>query len=477
MNKATMASILAVSAFTCAPGLLPNHHAAFAQLPGIAAAGQCQMEAQEGADYAAAMDKLEGKPADQAPALEGYLVKYPKSCVKDYVLLKIMIDYYTANDQAKTITAADNVLASNPSNLQAIALEVALRSAVSQAATAPADKQAALDAAADWAQKGLAITTPPAGTTPDQFKQMRAQLVPTFYTTIGSDKLAKGDFAGAISTYKTELSAVPLADTQKVGAPLQDTFFLGQAYYSSKPPDYLNCAFYTTRAAAYAPAPYNAQFQPLADYCYHRYHGAKDGYDKLVAMAKASLNPPADIATTITPAPTDADQANNLMKTTTDDQIPSLAVSDREYVLQYASDENKARLWNAFKGKEVAIPDGVVISSSTTVVTVAVDPGNVQSKTADFTFNMKPLTPPEEPKAKTPVALAAYKKAKAAYDKEVADYATATAVGKTVTLSGTWSSYTSSPIMITLDGGEVVPPKTAPKPAAKPAPAARKPHP
>ena len=232
------------------------------------------------------------------------------------------------------------------------------------------------------------------------------------------------------------------------------------------PPDFLTCAYYTTRAAALAPDQFKGQLQPTATYCYKKYHGSADGYDALVAMAKASLTPPADLSSKVTPAPTDADQANALMKSTPDDQIPALAVSDREYVLQYASDENKAKIWNVFKGKQVAIPGCLVIESSPTVLKVAVSDDAIQNKKADFTFNMKPMTAPE-PKGKTPAALAAYKKEKAAYDEEMA----AIAVGKTVELSGTWSSYTPSPIMIIMDDGEVV----LPKPAAKAAPVRRHP--
>jgi len=237
------------------------------------------------------------------------------------------------------------------------------------------------------------------------------------------------------------------------------------------PPDYTSCAFYATRAATLAPAQFQGQLQPTANYCYKKQHGAMDGYDAVVAAAKASPNPPAGFA--IAPAPTDKDIADGLMKTTADADIPKLATGDKEFVLANASPENAAKVWDSIKGKSVEIPGALVIESSPTVLKVAVSDDAVQGKKADFTFNLKPLEAPEEPKTKTPVALAAYKKAKAAYDKQVADDADATAVGKTVTLDGTYDSYTPSPIMIIMNDAAVVLPKAAP--AAK-APVHAAPH-
>ena len=174
------------------------------------------------------------------------------------------------------------------------------------------------------------------------------------------------------------------------------------------------------------------------------------------------------------PAPTDKDQADAIMKTTADADIPKLATGDKEYILQYASPEYAAKVWDAVKGKTVQFPGALVIASTPTSVQVAVSDGAVQDKKADYTFNIKPLEAPAEPKAKTPAALAAYKKEKAAYDKAAADVTAATAVGSKVTLNGTYESYTPNPIMIIMSDGEVVLPKAAP--AAKPSAAKRPAH-
>jgi hypothetical protein len=417
------------------------------------------MDQAEQADYDNAMNK-QTTPATQAPALEAYLVKYPKSQVKNFVLLKIMIDYSQV-DPVKAIAAADNVLQVMPDNLQAYVIEVAYRKDAAEKQTDASAKQTGLDAAASFAQKGLTALqgTKPADTSDADWAAVKAFATPTFYSAIGEDALNKKDGAAAVTAYTAELAAMK---PEQLAAPagLQETFYLGQGYFSQTPPDYANCAFYTTRAAALAPDQFKPQLQPFANYCYKKRHGNMDGYDKLVAAAKASATAPADLETLIPPAPTDKDIADNLMKTTADADIPKLATGDKEFVLANASPENAAKVWDSIKGKSVEIPGALVIESSATVIKVAVSDDAVQSKKADFTFNIKPL---EEPKTAV---------AKKAYDKEVADIAAATAVGKTVTLSGTYDSYTPSPIMIIMSDGAVVLPKATP---AKAAPAHRAP--
>ena len=70
-----------------------------------------------------------------------------------------------------------------------------------------------------------------------------------------------------------------------------------------------------------------------------------------------------------------------------------------------------------------------MIAATADQVQVAVSDDAVQSKTADFTFNMK------EPLKTVPN------------------------VGDKVTLDGTYASYTQSPLMITMSDGSVVVPK------------------
>ncbi len=435
MKKATIASLLAVPAMLI-PGALSFNGIAFAQ---AAAGGGVQMDPAEFADYDNAANKLASDPKAQAPALEAYLTKYPKSAVKADVQQRLMIDYYQF-DHTKAIDAADKVLQTSPNNLQALTIEVAFRTEAAQAFTDPAAKQSALDAAADYAKKGLNATKPD-GTSDADFTKLKSSVTPTFYSTIGSDDLAKKDSSGAEEAFKSELAAVPPAATTAVGTPLQDTYYLGVAYYSAQPPDYVNCTFYTTRAASYAPDTYKAQFQPLANYCYKKYHGGMDGYDAVVTVAKANLTPPSDFK--IVPAPTNEDI---IKKTFADTPDPAtLALPDKEFIIQNGTSDDADKVFNAIKGKSVQIPGAVVTAATADQLQVAVSDDAVQAnpKVADFTFNMK-----------TPLK-------------------TVPAVGDKVDLTGTYASYTQKPLMITMSDGDIIPAKKA-VPVKKPA--ARRPR-
>ena len=427
MNKAVVASFLAVSATLFAPGTVS--HWGVAQAQAAAASGQVQMDPAEFAVYDNALNK-QTTPQTQAPALEDYLTKYPNSAVKADTLQRIMVDY-SSFDLAKSVTAADKVLQLDPNNVRAYLIEVYAKRTAAEAlpATDTAGRQSGLDDAATYATKGLAATQPK-GMADSDWAALKAATTPTFESVIGTAALNKKDSATAITAFKAELAATPVAAQTVPGTALQDTYYLGQAYYTSTPPDLVNCTFYATRAYSYAPANFQAQM-PLASYCYKKYHGGADGYDAVVAAAKASPNPPAGF--TIVPAPSPADIVANLVKTTPD--LAALALSDKEYILTNGKPEDAEKVFDTIKGKEVEIPGALVIKATADQLQVAVSDDAVQSKTADFTFNMKTAL------TKVPE------------------------VGTKVTLVGTYASYNQSPVMIVMsDGSEAN--KTVKKPAA-----------
>jgi hypothetical protein len=409
-------------------------------------------------------------PQAKAAAIEAYLAAFPKSACPDsreYTLEQLTIAYAGTNDSAKTIAAADRVLQLNPNNLRALFFETFFRKDAAGAITDPAAQISAVDVAAGYAQRGL--TAPkPASMSDADFKTLQGATFPTFYSVIGFDAFLKKDSAAGIDAYKKELASVPVAQTQAVGTPLQDTFILGETYWQSTPPDYLNCAFYAARAAAYAPEPFKSQWTKIAKYCYKAYHGADDGYDAVVTVATANLNPPDGFQASVKPAPTPAEIIAGVIASTP--KLDALAPDDREYIIQNGTPDQVAKVWDAIKGKSVTYPGGLVIASTPTQVQVAIGTDPVSSKTADFTFN---LTPPEEipePKAgATPAQKAAYTKAVAAAKKDADAIAAATAVGQTVTLQGTFDSYTPKPIMFTMSDASVVLPTPAKTPVKSPA--------
>jgi hypothetical protein len=435
------------------------------------------MAAAEYAVYNNAMTQTD--PKAKAAALEQYLTQFPQSAVKEDTLERLMALYGAPpiNDAAKTLDTADRLLQVDPNNLRGLVIETAVRKGQADAVTDATAKQAGYDSAASFAQKGLAATKGKCTSDAD-FNGLKTNYYPIFYSAIGYAAFNKKDTATAIDAYKKELAFVPLDATKAVGQPLQDTFYLGEAYRFATPPDYLNCTFYETRAVAYAPDNYKAIMSPTAKYCYHQYHGRNDdGYDAVVAAATANLFPPDGFAASVKAAPTPADIVNTVIASTTD--LTGLAMGDKEFILANGNPDQAAKMWDLLKGKSVELPGVLVIASTPTQVQVAVTDDAVQSSTADFTFNLTPPDPlPDAPVAPaasaTPAAKAAYKTKLAAYNKKVDaakkladDIATATQPKKTVTLDGTYDSYTPNPIMITMKDGVVVLPKATP---AKPAP-------
>ncbi|WP_260738324.1 hypothetical protein [Tunturiibacter lichenicola] len=426
MKKVVVASLLAVASMACGAGTVVAQTqvnlGSNAQTP---AGGDVQLSP---AEYKAYNDAIsQSTPQTKAPALEQYLTAYPQSTLKASVLEQLMLAY-SAFDPAKTLDAADRLLQVDPNNLRALTFEVYFRDQAADQATDPTAKQAALDKAADFAQKGLAVTTKPTAMSNDDFNKLKSTATPVFDRAIAEAALNKKDATTAVKDFKDELHSVPAAQTQVPGPMLQDTYTLGQAYYQMTPPDYVNCTWYASRAAAFAPEPYKSQMLPLAKFCYKKYHGADDGYDAVTAAVQTNLDPPADFK--IKPAPSPADIVAQVISSTPD--LATLAISDKEFILTNGKPEDAAKVWDTIKGKSVQFPDTLVIAVTDTALQVAVSDDAVQSKTADFTFQLAaPLkTPP--------------------------------AVGAKATVSGTYASFTPSPIMITMSDGALVEPKKTP---------------
>ena len=301
MKKVVVASLLAVASMASVSGLLVAQTQVNLGSNAQATSGGVQMSPGEYKAYNDAISQT--TPQTKAPALEQYLTAYPQSSVKASVLEQLMLAY-AGFDPAKTLDAADRLLQVDPNNLRALTFEVYFRKQQAEQTTDATAKQAALDKAAEYAQKGLAVTKP-ADMADADFAKVKDAATPVFDSALGEAALNKKDTGTAIKDYTAELTSVPVAQTQTPGPLLQDTFILGQAYYQSTPPDYVNCTWYATRAAVFAPEPYKSQMLPLAKFCYKKYHGGDDGYDAVTAAVQTNLVPPADFK--IKPAPSPAD--------------------------------------------------------------------------------------------------------------------------------------------------------------------------
>jgi hypothetical protein len=415
MKKVVLASLLAVA------GAAPFASLAYAQQP---AAGGIQMSQDEYAAYNKA--NSESTAAAKAADFEAYLKAYPNSAVKVDVLNQILFADSQTGDQAATQNAADRLLAVDPNNLRALTFEVYYGRLNADKLTDPAAKQAALEKVAGFAQRGLDATKPKDMADAD-FAKTKAAADPIFLSAIADADLAKKDNADAITTLKKEIDG-DQDNTTKPSQTLQDVYVLAQAYYSSTPPDYLNCAWYATRAAAFAPAAYKTTIEPLANYCYKKYHGSLDGYAAMQTAVQTNLDPPAGF--TVTPAPKPEDLVAQLVASTPD--LATLALGDKETALQYGKPADAQKVFDSVKGKQVEFPNVTVVTATESQLVLEVSDDAVASKTPDFTVNLKePLKTIPQP-------------------------------GDKITVDGTYDSYTASPLMITMSEGSVVTKKAAP---------------
>src|ERR1700679_1212419 len=158
MKKVVVASLLAVT------GMVSVARVAVAQTQvnlgsnAQSTSGGVQMSP---AEYKAYNDAIStADPKARAVALEAYLTAYPQSAVKADVLQQLMAIYSSVPDSAKTLDASDRLLQVDPNNLRALLLEVYFRRTQAEQMTDASAKQAGLDKAADYAQKGLAATKP-----------------------------------------------------------------------------------------------------------------------------------------------------------------------------------------------------------------------------------------------------------------------------------------------------------------------------
>src|ERR1019366_4757081 len=117
------------------------------------------------AEYAVYNNAMtQADPKAKAAGLEQYLTQFPQTSVKEAVLETLMALYSNApiGDAVKTLDTADRLLQVNPSNVKALYVETLLRKSQADAITDAAAKQATLDSAASYAQKGL-VAPKPAG--------------------------------------------------------------------------------------------------------------------------------------------------------------------------------------------------------------------------------------------------------------------------------------------------------------------------
>jgi tetratricopeptide (TPR) repeat protein len=369
-------------------------------------------------------------PAAQISGLEAFLTQYPNSIMKVAALQTLMQDYQQTNNQPKTIDAATKLVAADPTNERAVFLLAYIDRLKTQSGDTNA-QQDLVDAKkyGQMGLDGLPKFTKPDGTSDADFQKMKNQMTGVFNAAIGLADLTAKDYDDARKFLRAAVDSNP--DSQK---DFSVVYPLALSYAGPTPadpkltPDPINAIWFTGRASVLAPNPqYQQQFEKYAKNQYVRYHGGDDGWTDVLAQIKANPAPPAGF--TIKPAPTPAEQVHAMV---TSKKPEDMNFAEWQFVFTNGSQEDQDAVWNAIKGKGVAMT-GTVISATATEFQIAGSSDDIDAKKADITLTFEDKVP-----------LRLIPKAGASLD-----------------FTGQPASYTPNPFMMTMEKGQLVKPKAA----------------
>ena len=440
MKTTVLAFVLAVTMSVAAgPPAFSQNQAAAQQPQTPAAGGAAQQSSQSGqaapeikdpAEYNAYVGAVQQKdPTAQVSALEAFLTQYPNSVMKTTALELLMQTYQQTGNQQKVVDTAKRLLTVDSCNLRALGVLTFLaRQGVASG------QSSQLSDLAQYSGKGLeclASGQKPAGISDADYAKLKQQVAPIFQGGAGFAALQNKDFAHAQENLRKVVDAQP--------NDLQNVYPLAMSYLAATPPDTLNGLFFIARAANLAQGAAKQQIQSYGEKVYKNYHGSDDGWNELLAMAATATSPPADLGTKVTKyvPPTPAEQAANVVKDKTPDQIKQLSFGEWELVLSAGTPEDQAKVWDVIKNQPLQMEGKVIEVVSPTELHIAASEDDIEANRADVTLTMSgPIPAARMPK-----------------------------VGDTFDFGGTPTSYTPTPFMMTMTNGKLL--KKAGEPAPK----------
>jgi TolA-binding protein len=397
-----------------------------------AAQPQQKKEIKDPAEYNAYVGAVQQKdPNAKISGLEAFLTQYPNSVMKEDALELLMGAYRQTNNAAKMADTEQRLLQVNPNNLRALAL---LTYDERAAASAGQNPQQNLTEAARYGARGLEAlkTAPkPEGMSDADFDKQKKQMSVIFNGAAGIAALQNKDYAHAQQALRAAVEGDP--------SDIQNVYPLGLAYLTATPPDYVNGLFFIARAANLAAgSPGQAQILAYGKSQYTKYHGSDQGWTDVLAAAKANPLPAADFNISKYVPPTPAEQAADLVKNKTANDIKQMTFADWELVLSAGKPEDQDKVWSVIKGIPLQM-EGVVIAATSTEVQIAESQDDIDAKRADIIVTMSGTIPDRlMPK-----------------------------VGANLQFEGTPVSYTPSPFVMNMEKGALLTAKK-PAPAKKP---------
>ena len=399
---------------------------------GAPAPAQQKKEIKDPAEYNAYVGAVQQKdPNAKISGLEAFLTQYPNSVMKEDALEILMGAYQQANNQPKMIETAQRLLQANPNNLRALALLAYIKRAQAEQGQ---NAQQNLADAAQYANKGLeALKTAPKpdGMSDADFEKLKTQMSVIFNGAAGIAALQNKDYSQA----QTDLRNAVQGDPNE----LRNVYPLALADLTGTPPNQVEGLFFIARAANLAAgSPGQTQIENYGKSQYVKYHGSDQGWTDLLATAKTNPMPPAGFDVTKYVPPTPAQQAADLVKNKTPNDIKQMSFADWELVLSAGKPEDQDRVWSVIKGTPLQM-EGLVISATSTEIQIAESQDDIDQKRADIVVAMSG-TIPERLMPK---------------------------VGSNLQFEGTPASYTPSPFVMNMEKGALLTAKK-PTPAKRP---------
>jgi tetratricopeptide (TPR) repeat protein len=405
---------------------------------GQAAAQGQKPEIKNPAEYNAYINAIQQQnPAQKAQSLEAFLQTYPSSVMKVDALELLMVAYQQQGDAQKTIDAANRVLQADPNSVRALALlAYSYRAAASQGGPQMADNLAKAKQYGEQGLQALPKLQKPAGMNDADFTKLHNEMGAIFDGAVGFAALQAKDYATAQKSLEEAVS-------WESQPSIADIYPLATAQLESKPMN-PHGFWFIVKAAMLAQGPAQQQILDYGKKKYIRFHGSEQGWDQLVADAKASstLLPPATF--TVAPAPpppSPAEQAADIVKSKTPVQM---SFAEWELVLSSGNQQAADTVWNAIKSKSVKLQANV-ISATATTVQLAGSEDDIEANKADITLTMtKPIPAKLIPQP-----------------------------GSSMAFQGTIDSYTPNPFMMTMADGVLLdksgnPVSTGAAPARRP---------
>ena len=367
--------------------------------------------------YVAAVQQT--SPTAKVSALEAFLTQYPNSVMKTTALEQLMATYQQAGNQTKVVEAATRLLQAEPCNLRALALLSFLTRQ-----NVASGKAADLPQLTQSANKGvecMKTAQKPAGVPETDWDNLKKQVGPIFEGGAGFAALQSKDSANAQTHLLEAVKAQP--------NDIQNVYPLALAYLTANPPDTEKGLFFLARADNLAAGTAGeTQIHKYLQGAYKNYHGSEEGLDTVVAAAKSNPVPPEDFKITNYVPPTPAQQAHDLVKDKTPEQIKQLSFGEWELVLAAGAPEDQDKVWSVIKSVPLQMEGNVIEATSQTELHLAGSEDDIEQKRPDITLTMSgPI-----PNARLPKA------------------------GDTFDFEGTPVSYVPSPFMMTMSDGKLL---------------------